>query len=243
MGHEYSGEVVEVGSDVTEFAPGDRVVEEPIHDCGECFQCKNGEQNVCRNFSITGMHRDGAWTEYTVATPSHLHPVPDGVSLRDAAVTEPASIATRAVFTQSETEPGNNVLVQGPGPIGYPTAKVADAMGANVLVSGLERDSEHRLPILEEAGIDTIDIENENLEEHREKMTNGGGFDIIFDTTGHKTGTEVAVEHARRGGQIVVVGLPGEASDVFMTPIVRGEIDINTSYGSTWTNSVPHKAR
>ncbi|MDR9432167.1 MAG: alcohol dehydrogenase catalytic domain-containing protein [Natronomonas sp.] len=60
MGQGYSGEVVEVGSAVTEFTPGDPVVEEPIHDCGDWFQCKNGQLNVCQNVSITGMHREGA---------------------------------------------------------------------------------------------------------------------------------------------------------------------------------------
>lgn len=236
MGHEYSGTVAEVGDDVEAFEPGDRVIEEPIHDCGHCFQCKNGQPNVCQNFSITGMHRDGAYAEYTLVEPRHLHAVPDGVPLEHAAITEPTSIATRAVFDQSTTTPGDTVLVEGPGPIGVLVAAVADSMGANVLVSGLDRDEEARLPIVEELGIETVNTDSGDLDARRDGFTDGRGFDVVFDTTGHRSGLEMAADQVRKGGQVVVVGLPGEASELFVTPLVRGEVDLNTSYGSTWRN-------
>ncbi|WP_264782542.1 alcohol dehydrogenase catalytic domain-containing protein [Haladaptatus sp. T7] len=236
MGHEYSGEVAEVGDDVNEFEVGDKVVEEPIHDCGTCFQCKNGQPNVCQNFSITGMHRDGAYTEYVTVAPQHLHAVPDDVPLEHAAITEPTSIAARAVLTQSITEPGHNVLVEGPGPIGVLTACVADSLGANVTVSGLGPDATYRLPLVNDLGIATLNLDEDDLDERTATVTDDVGFDVVFDTTGHKSGVEMAVEQVRKGGQIVVVGLPGEPSELFMTPPVRGEVDINTSYGSTWRN-------
>ncbi|NHN49442.1 alcohol dehydrogenase catalytic domain-containing protein [Halostella sp. JP-L12] len=236
MGHEYSGEVVEVGADVTDYEAGDKVVEEPIHDCGRCFQCNNGQPNVCQNFSITGMHRDGAYAEYVTVESRHLHPVPDDVPLRHAAITEPTSIATRAVFDQSETTPGDTVLVEGPGPIGVLTAAVADSLGANVLVSGLSQDTKYRLPLLDDLGIETVNAEEADVEERAAAFTDGLGFDVVFDTTGHRSGVEMAADRVRKGGQIVVVGLPGEDSELFMTPLVRGEVDLNTSYGSTWRN-------
>lgn len=65
-----------VGGDVKKFEPGDRVVEEPIHDCGTCFQCENGQSNVCQNFSFTGLHTDGAYANYTVVDRRHLHSRP-----------------------------------------------------------------------------------------------------------------------------------------------------------------------
>ncbi|WP_121741493.1 zinc-dependent alcohol dehydrogenase [Natronorubrum halophilum] len=236
MGHEYSGEVVEVGDSVTDFAVGDHVVEEPIHDCGACFQCKNGQPNVCQNFEITGMHTDGAYTEYTTVKPRDLHYIPEDVPLGHASITEPLSIATRAVFDQSNVTPGDTVLVEGPGPIGVLVAAVANSMGADVLVSGLGKDTEYRLPLVETLGIDTVDIENDDLEAVVDARTDGIGFDAVFDTTGHKSGIEMAIEHVRKGGGVVVVGLPGAPSEVFMTPVVRSEIDLNTSYGSTWQN-------
>ncbi|WP_336339462.1 zinc-dependent alcohol dehydrogenase [Haloarcula brevis] len=236
MGHEYSGRVAEVGDDVETFEVGQKVVEEPIHDCGHCFQCKNGQENVCQNFSITGMHGDGAYANYTLVEERHLHAVPEGVPLREAAITEPTSIATRAVLDQSRLTSGDNVLVEGPGPIGVLTAIVADSVGANVVVSGLEKDATYRLPLLEEQGIDTVNVQSRDLEAVREERTDGLGFDLVFDTTGHHTGVEEAVDYVRKGGQIVVVGIPGEESDIFLPPVVRGEVDINTSYGSKWRN-------
>jgi len=236
MGHEYSGEIAAVGADVEDFAVGQNVVEEPIHDCGHCFQCKNGQPNVCQNFSITGMHRDGAYAEYVAVEPQHLHAVPESVPLRHAAITEPTSIATRAVLEQSATTPGDNVLVEGPGPIGVLVAAVADSLGANVLVSGLDQDAAYRLPLVDDLGIDTVNVQSSDLEKRAEELTDGIGFDVVFDSTGHHTGIGTAADLVRKGGQVVVVGIPNEASELTLTPVVRGEVEVNTSYGSTWTN-------
>jgi len=236
MGHEYSGEVVDVGDAVEGFRAGDNVIEEPIHDCGHCFQCKNGQPNVCQNFSITGMHRDGAYAEYVTVAPEHLHAVPEDVPLRQAAVTEPISIATRAVLEQSVTTPGDNVLVEGPGPIGVLVAAVADSLGANVVVSGLDQDATYRLPLLDDLGIATVNAQSEDLEAQTEARTDGIGFDVVFDSTGHHSGIGTAVDHVRKGGQVVMVGIPNDTSEVTLTSVVRGEVDVNTSYGSTWTN-------
>lgn len=236
MGHEYSGTVAEIGDGVSTVSVGDHVVEEPVRSCGECFQCKNGQSNVCQNFSITGMHRDGAYTEYVAVDEAAVHLLPKEIPLTEAAITEPMSVATRAVLSQSSVTPGDNVLVEGPGPIGVLVAAVADSTGANVLVSGLGKDSEYRLPMLEGMGIETIDVQEDSLEDRAEAFTDGVGFDVIFDTTGHQSGVEMAVEQVRKGGEVVVVGLPGGSSDVFMTPVVRGEITIGTSYGAKWRN-------
>lgn len=236
MGHEYSGRVAAVGEGVTDFEPGDKVVEAPIHDCGHCFQCLNGQSNVCQNFQITGMHHDGAFTNARTVERQHLHRVPDDVPLTRASLTEPLSIATRAVIDRSHIDPGSHVLVEGPGPIGVLAAMVADSIGARVTVSGMDRDAAHRLPIVEDLGIETINVETEDLDARTEAVTVGGGWDVIIDTTGHRTGIEMAAEQVRRGGQIVIVGLPGAPSEVFMTPLVRGEIDVTASYGSMWRN-------
>ena len=236
MGHEYSGTVEAVGENVTTVAVGDRVVEEPIHDCGECFQCKNGQSNVCQDFSITGMHRDGAYTKYVAVKPEHLHRIPDGVVLRDAALTEPTSIAARAVLTQSALRPGESVLVQGPGPIGVLTAAIADSIGADVVVSGLGKDTEYRLPLVENLGIDAVNVQQEDLTDIVDDRTTGDGFDVIFDATGHHSGVETGIDYVRKGGQIVMVGIPNGESNVRLANSVRGEVGIVTSYGSTWRN-------
>lgn len=233
MGHEYSGTVETAGDEVEDLEVGQKVVEEPIHDCGHCFQCKNGQENVCQDFSITGMHGDGA---YTVVEERHLHKVPDDVPLREAAITEPTSIAARAVLEQSDLTAGDNVLVEGPGPIGVLSAVIANSVGANVTVSRLEKDTQYRLPLIAEQGIDTVNVRRPGVGAMTTERTDGLGFDAVIDATGHRTGVEQAAECTRKGGQIVVVGIPGEPSELLMTPLVRGEIEVNTSYGSTWRN-------
>jgi len=236
MGHEYAGEIVETGADVEQFAIGDKVVEEPIHDCGECFQCKNGQPNTCENSYITGMHGDGAFAEYTTVAERDLHKVPDDLPIEKAAITEPTSVATRAVLDRSVGVAGDRVLVEGPGPIGALVAGIANSIGMNVLVSGMDRDKDYRLPLVEEFSVETINVESEDLGVQTKEFTNGIGFDVVFDATGHSKGLENAAEHVRKGGQIVVVGLPTSPSKLFVTPLVRGEVDVTTSYGSTWQN-------
>ncbi|XVH33410.1 zinc-dependent alcohol dehydrogenase (plasmid) [Haloferacaceae archaeon DSL9] len=235
MGHEYSGEVVEVGGDVQAFSPGDKVIEEPIHDCGGyCFQCRNGQTNVCADFEISGFHHDGGFAEYSVVKEQYLHKLPDDMPLRDAALTEPTAIAARAVLDRSVVDPGDNVLVEGPGPIGALTAAIAHSIGANVTVSGLGQDQTFRLPLVEKLGPRAVNVQETPLEAVAEDETGEVGFDVIFDTTGHHSGVENAAEVVRRGGQIVVVGLPASDSEFFFTPLVRGEVELTTSYGSTW---------
>lgn len=236
MGHEYAGTVVETGEDVSNFEIGDTVVEAPIHPCGECYQCEIGEENVCQHTTLTGMETDGAFANFTTVNEEFLLDIPDGIPLRHAALTEPLSIATRAVYDRSNVTPGDPVVVQGPGPIGALSAVILDSMGADVIVSGLGKDGKYRLPLLEEMGIKVVNIQDNSLEEKVAELTNGIGVEAVFDTTGHKSGVESAVELVRKGGEIVVVGIASDPSELFFSPIVRGEIKIDTSYGSSMAN-------
>jgi len=236
MGHEYTGEVVAVGEAVDTIEVGETVVEEPIHPCGNCFQCKNGERNVCQNTTLTGLETDGAYREYTTVPARFVHRVPDSIPPETLAITEPLSIATRAVYERSAVTPGDTLLVEGPGPIGSLIAVVGEAMGADVVVSGVEKDSAYRLPLLAEMGIETVDISAESLADTAEDVTGGIGFDTVFDATGHRSGIPTGVEVVRKGGELVVVGLPDGTSEVPFTPVVRGEIDIRSSYGALWSD-------
>jgi L-iditol 2-dehydrogenase len=231
MGHEYAGTVVEVGSDVTGVAEGDRVVERPVHECGHCFQCRNDQENVCRNFHIAGMHGDGAYTDYRTTRPEYLIPVPEGVPLEHAAITEPTSVAARAV-SRSGAQPGDDVLIEGPGPIGVLAAAIADGAGADVTVSGLGVDAEARLPLVENLGIRTINVGESDLADRAAELTAGDGFDVVIDATGHESGVEQGADLVRKGGVVLVVGIPDGSSDLYFPDLVRGEIDVKSSYAS-----------
>ncbi|AHG01667.1 alcohol dehydrogenase (plasmid) [Halostagnicola larsenii XH-48] len=233
IGHEYTGTVVETGDGVTEFQVGDRVVERPIRGCGECYQCKMGEENVCQDAVITGVDHDGAYAGYISVPETALQHVQDGVDPKHAALVEPTSIGARAVIQNSRVGAGDRVLVAGPGPIGLLTAQIADAQGGDIVVAGVGSDTNYRLPLAEELGFPTLNVETDDLEGVREELTDGAGYDVVFDTTGHPSGLTMAVDEVRKGGQIVMVGQTGETTMAY-SPLVRAEIDLQCSYASTW---------
>ena len=233
IGHEYAGRVVEVGDAVTKFAVGDRVVERPIRACGDCYQCDIGEENVCQRAAITGVDHDGAYEPYLAVPERALHPVPDDVDQRHAATVEPTSVGARAVIENSRVRAGDRVMVEGPGPIGLLTAQIARAQGGDVVVTGVGQDADYRLPLAEDLGFETINVAEDDAEERRDELTDGVGYDVVFDTTGHPSGLTGAVDAVRKGGQIVLVGQTGETTMPY-SPLVRGEVDVQCSYASTY---------
>lgn len=233
IGHEYTGRVIEAGSEVTTVSTGERVVERPIRGCGECYQCRMGEENVCQNTDITGVDRDGAYAGYIAVPESVVQTVPDNVEPRHAALVEPTAICARAVIENSRVSAGDRVFVAGPGPMGLLSAQIADAQGGDVVVAGVGQDTEYRLPLAEELGFQTVNVEADDLEAEREERTNGVGYDVVFDTTGHPSGLPMAVDEVRKGGQIVMIGQTGETTMAY-TPLVRAEIDLQCSYGAMY---------
>ena len=237
IGHEYTGRVAAIGDRVSSVSVGDRVVERPIRGCGDCHLCRMGSEHVCEDATITGVDHDGAFAGYTTAPARAVLQVPDDVPPQHAAITEPTSIATRAVGVNSRVRAGDRVLVAGPGPIGQLTAQVARAQGGEVVVAGVGRDASYRLPLAEELGFGTIDVETNDVADAREEHTDGIGFDVVFDTTGHPSGLETSRNAVRKGGQIVLVGLTGETTTSYVS-LVRSEIDIQSSYASKYEDFV-----
>lgn len=233
MGHEYAGTVTAVGEAVQRFKPGDRVVEEVIRGCGACYHCESGTPNLCVDARITGIHHDGAFAPYLVVPESDLHSIPDDLPLREAAIVEPTAVAARAVTQNSRVQAGSSVLVEGPGSIGILIAQIARVQGGDVIVSGIERDEGYRLPLAADLGFETVNAAETDLESLMEDRTDGIGFDLVFDATGHESGLRTAAATVRKGGQIVPVGLTDDVRMGF-TPLVRGEIDIQCSYTYTW---------
>lgn len=233
IGHEYTGRIIDIGEAVSSFEVGDRVIERPIRYCGDCYQCKVGEQNLCQNAVLTGIDRDGAFQQYITVPEQSLHPIPEDISPQHAATAEPTSICSRAVVHNSRVTAGDRVLVEGPGPIGLITAQIAAAQGGNVVVSGVGQDAEYRLPFAENFGFRTINIAEEDMATLQEEFTDGIGFDVIFDATGHPAGLTTAVDEVRKGGQIVLIGQTGETTMSY-TPLVRAEVDLQCSYTSVY---------
>ena len=158
VGHEFSGEIVEVGSKVTQLKPGDRVISElNVESCGICRYCKTGNPQICLSKKAPGTHIDGSYAEFQ-KMPAHLiHMLPDSVTFEDAAVIEPAAIVAHSLLERTKVEPQDFVVVLGPGPIGLLSLQMAKQYGARTVVMvGTDVDEKHRLPLAKKLGADYV---------------------------------------------------------------------------------------
>lgn len=230
LGHEYVGVVDAVGDDGTGFSVGDRVVERPLHACGVCTACRNGAEHVCENLQITGFHFDGAFAPYHVVPTDALHPVPDAIPDRRAAVTEPMAVAARATLARTDLRSGDDVLVLGAGPMGAFSALVADRSGAHVVVGGLERDRP-RFEVLHDIGLETATLEDTTPAAVAAERADGS-FDVLVDATGSTAALEGGMRAVRPGGEGVVIGIPSGRMGVETPSFVRSEQRVSGSYGA-----------
>lgn len=228
LGHEYAGEITAVGEHVTEFEVGDCVVERPLRTCLSCYQCRVGDRHLCQNGRIPGVHVQGAFAPRISAPTESLVRIPDRTDPMSAVIAEPVGVAVRAVTHHSRVSAGDAVLVQGPGPIGLLTAKLAQIQGGEVVISGVERDADYRLPNAAAHGLRTVNASAETVQESAPER----GFDVVFDATGHPSGLETANETVSKGGQVVVIGQTGIA-EVDVSGFVRAEVELRCTYSAT----------
>ncbi len=148
-----------------------------------------------------------------------------------AAITEPLAVTHRAVVTHGAIAPGDTVLVEGPGPMGTFSALLARLAGADVLLTGLERDNA-RLAIADRLGLQTKTVHSTLQPSDLVPDTNRAGFDVCIDATGVPAGLETGLEVTRDGGTVVVLGIISDAVSCEWSDIIRREITISPSHGS-----------
>lgn len=209
VGHEFCGEIVRVGSKVTKWKVGDRVVSENNKQvCGVCEFCRTGRPILCPERKPVGYKVNGGWTSYFCTPEYLLIKIPDNVSFNEAAMTEPVSVATQALIVRGTVKIGDVVLVQGCGTIGLINAMVAKAIGAKkVILTGTNVDERIRLPIARKLNIDVIvNVEKENLKDIVEKETDGLGLDVIVEASGADSAIYGMVDLLKKTGTIVAIG-------------------------------------
>jgi len=206
LGHEFSGVVEEVGSGVTGVEPGQRVVVEPLLTCGKCLNCRLGHYNRCVSMKVIGCQVDGAFAEYVLVPAHRVIPIPDEVSFKQGALVEPLAVAVHAV-KRGGPLCGRSVVVLGAGPIGLLTASVAKRWGAGeVMITDL---SDRKLEVAKSLGVDhTVNARREDPIKVAREVFGEEGVDVIFECVGSNPVTIAqAIEMARRGATIVVVGV------------------------------------
>lgn len=237
MGHEFAGEIAAVGKEVSDFRPGERVVCESIINCGRCRYCRMGVTNICQNFTVFGMHRNGAFAEYVSVSPRLLHRLPESISFLEAGVVEPLSVVINGIDDVATVSEGQKAVVIGPGPLGLFSAEVLKWKGVSeITVVGINID-EYRLEVTRnKLGYRTINWEKENAEEIVRSITDGYGADIVVVTAGAPSALRSAVPLVSKGGQLLILGIFPDEVPLPVSEFVRRQVSVLGSYASRWVH-------
>lgn len=228
LGHECSGEIVEVGKDVKNVKVGDRVALEPGVTCGRCEFCRSGAYNLCSSISFWATPPvDGVFCEYVTHPEFLVYPLREGITFEEGALVEPFSVGLYATY-RAGVEPGDTALVLGSGPIGLLTLQALRVRGVTQIVVVDVVPS--RLRKAQELGASVvINAREESVREKVLEFTNGRGVDLVFETAGSSEATQAAIEVARDGGKVVLIGFsPLTALDI--SKIVIKELSILGSW-------------
>jgi L-iditol 2-dehydrogenase len=206
FGHEFSGDIHEVGEGVKAFKIGDQVMTAPTAPCGECVYCKKGQENLCSLVMDTMVW--GAYAEY-VRVPAHIvknnmFKKPKHLSYGEAAMLEPLSCVVYGM-DQVDMQPDDTVLIIGAGAIGLMHIMVARILGAGRIIVAGHR--EHRVKLATALGADAvIDAESESTIERVKELTDGIGADLVIECTGQLAVWESTPDLVRKGGTVVLFG-------------------------------------
>jgi threonine 3-dehydrogenase len=203
-GHEFCGEVVAFGDEVTSVKEGDFVSAEMHVACGKCVQCRTGEAHICQNVKIIGVDADGAFAEYVVIPESNIWKLDPAIPHEYASILDPLGNAVHSVLAGEIA--AKTVAITGCGPIGLFSIAVARAVGAaQVFASEV---NEHRRQIAKAMKADVvIDPSKEAVREIVAQRTSGLGADVVLEMAGHPDAIRIALDIVRRGGRISLLGL------------------------------------
>ena len=223
--HEFVGTVEAVGSAVTKFKPGDRVVPEPIRSCGTCYACRQGRYNVCKKVVCAGAHDyfPGGAQELWVTTEDKVFAIPEKLTWHQAVLTEPYTIGVQA-NSRAKTQAGDVMLIHGGGPIGMIIMDVAKQLGAKVAVSEIK---EGRLAMAKALGADLVI--NPMTQDYKEEIlnyTNGEGPNVIVDAAGLPKLLEEAVGLVSPAGSVVSLNFAFTQIPIRYMQMIRKEANL-----------------
>ncbi len=230
LGHEFGGVIAEVGKAVQGWSEGDRVVSETAAVIDpDNPMTRRGLYNLDTSRKGFGYGVNGAMTPYVRVPARCLHRVPEGLAFEKAALTEPCCVAYNATIKNTRIEPGDRVLVLGPGTIGILCAALARQAGAEVAVAGLPQD-EGRLKIAEQYGCEAIIGDASAWCQARD----GLGADAVIDAAGVSPTLKTAIDVVRPAGWITKVGWGPQPLNFNIDPIVQKNVTLQGSFSHYW---------
>lgn len=235
IGHEYVGEIVEVGKNVTNRKVGELVSGEGHIVCGKCRNCLAGNGHLCKETVGVGVNRDGAFAEFLVIPQENVRRCEPGISEEMYAIFDPFGNAVHTALSFDLT--GEDVLVTGAGPIGIMAAAVCKYAGArHVVITDINDD---RLCLAKKLGIAyTVNNSHENLSDVMKKLAIREGFDVGLEMSGSEAALNTMIDHMIHGGKIALLGLLRSDSRIDWSKVIFNGLIIKGIYGrkmhETW---------
>jgi threonine 3-dehydrogenase len=227
-GHEFCGEVVEVGTGVRDVHVGALVSGEGHVVCGTCRNCRAGRRHLCIRTSSIGVNRDGAFAEYVVLPESNVWVHRDPVDPDLGAIFDPFGNAVHT--TLSFPLVGEDVLITGAGPIGLMAAAIARHIGARFVV--ITDVSQYRLDLARKMGVDlALDVSHESIASAQSRLGMVEGFDVALEMSGHPSALPDVIANLNHGGRIAMLGLPSQPIEIDWGKVVTHMITIKGIYG------------
>lgn len=231
LGHECSGVVSEVGRNVTNVNPGERVtvLGATAVTCGRCEHCTSGYFIFCKTRRGIGHGVNGAFTQYLVARPDQLYRIPAGFSLEEAALSEPFAAAVQAVLEIARVRRGETALVSGPGPIGLLCLKLLVAEGVTTIVAGAPGDDERLAAARRVGAADVVNVGERKLSDVVRELTDDAGVDVAFECAGHPASILGCLESLRPRGRHIQVAICGREIPLPMDVVLFKQLTIHGS--------------
>lgn len=242
VGHEFVGEIVELGKYVKGLSVGDRVSGEGHIVCGHCRNCRAGKMHLCRNTIGVGVNRPGCFAEYLAIPASNVYKVPDCIPDHVVAAFDPLGNAVHTALSFPLI--GEDIMITGAGPIGLFCILIAKFCGAkNILITDV---NDHRLKMAEQMGAQTLNVKayqdlEQNLKAVKAKMNELAmteGFDVGLELTGHSMAIQTMIESMNHGGKMSLLGFSGQNALINWDTIVWRGLQLKGIYGremfETW---------
>lgn len=225
-GHENAGEVYQIGKSVKNFKVGDHVIVDLISTCGECFQCRTGRKNVCKDVKVRGSSFDGGWSEYIVVPEKELYKISDSVKWEDAALVEPFAIGGHCT-QRGELKKEDAVLVYGVGTIGSIIVQTCKAKGCELIIAA-DVDEESLERSKKYGASHIINTREKNLIDEVQRITKGLGVNVAFDAACFKGSLTNCLKEGilANAGYMVPLGFCTEFEEISQAMINKRELTI-----------------
>lgn len=236
VGHEYVGNIEEVGQGVTAWKVGDKVMGESVIPCEMCSFCRTGSWQICPNRKGLGVTYPGMMAEYVKVPQQILHHIPAHLDDALAVVAQPFSVALHGIERTQIPSGEKAIAVFGPGIIGLGAAlAIREANAGPVILFGIAEDDLVRMPLARKLGIEAVDLGKESPREALERVAGpSDGFDYVLDCSGAAPALQQGFKALRKGGTLMEIGIPTSAITLDLAAMVRSETNLKTSYSASW---------